>query len=96
MDRILKQLLADFLISEELKSADVGTDFEMFAIYSVISHEYSRSFEVDAVNVGAGDDTGIDGIAIILNGKIIETIEEIDFFLSNNNSLDALVIFSDS
>ena len=96
MDRILKQLLADFLDSQELKSVDVGTDFERFANYSVISHEYSRGFEVDAVNVGAGDDTGIDGIAIIVNGQIIESTEEIDFFLSSNNSLEAIYIFIQS
>lgn len=96
MDRILKQLLADFLESQELKSIDVGADFERFANYSVISQEFNRSFEVESVTVGEGDDTGIDGIAIIVNGQIIESTEEIDFFLSSNNSLEATYIFIQS
>jgi hypothetical protein len=93
MDRILKQLLADFLESQEMKSIDIGTDFERFVNYSVISHEYNRSFEVDTITVGEGDDTGIDGIAIIVNGQIVESIEEIDFFVQTNNSLEATYIF---
>jgi hypothetical protein len=85
--------MTDFLASQELKSIDIGTDFERFANYSIISHEYNRSFEIDTVTVGEGDDTGIDGIAIIVNGQIVESVEEIDFYITSNNSLEAVYIF---
>jgi hypothetical protein len=93
MDRILTTLIADYLSSQELEPGDVGIDFEQFAIYSIISHEYNRDFEIDQLCTGKGNDTGIDGIGIIVNGQLIESIEDIDFLLKENGYLEVTFIF---
>jgi len=93
MDRILKHLLDDFLASFERKPTSPDQDFELFANYAIIAHEYNRGFEIETVSIGQGNDTGIDGIAIIVNGLIVENIEEVDDMLANNGTLDVKFIF---
>jgi len=67
MDRITKALVEDFMTSQVLKTEGQSIDFEKFVNYTIISKEYTKSFEIDTVTVGAGNDTGIDGIGIIVN-----------------------------
>jgi len=93
MDRILKHLVDDFLKSFERNPTTSDQDFELFANYSVIAHEYNRSFEIESVSIGKGNDTGIDGIAIIVNGLMIENVEEVDDMLESNGTLDVRFIF---
>lgn len=68
MDRITKQLVEDFLEAHEIESAGPSDNFEVFANYCVVSKEYNRTFNPSEVSIGNGNDTGIDGIAIIVNG----------------------------
>ncbi|WP_444922822.1 AIPR family protein [Microbulbifer sp. DLAB2-AF] len=93
MDRITKQLLSDFLKAEEIEPTDISGDFEQFCNYSVLSNEYGKTFNVSEITVGNGSDTGIDGIAIIVNGHLISDTEEIDDLLSSNGYLDVTFIF---
>lgn len=93
MDRITKQLVADFLSSSELVQADESQDFELFCNYTVISNEYNKTFDVEALTIGSGLDTGIDGIAIIVNGYLVEEIDEVDDLLNKNGYLDVTYIF---
>ena len=93
MDRITKKLLEDFLISQELITTTENDDFESFSNYIAVSNEYNKSFDPAIVSVGSGQDTGIDGIAIIVNGRLIEETNEIDDLLSSNGYLEATYIF---
>lgn len=93
MDRITKSLLEDFLTSQEIDQSKESEDFEIFCNYSVISTEYNKSFDLELATVGAGSDTGIDGIAIIVNGHLVEDADEIDGLLEANGSLDVTYIF---
>lgn len=96
MDKITKSLLSDFLNSQEINSSNDSDDFEKFANYSVISNEYTKTFDVDLVSVGSGGDTGIDGLGIIVNGHLIDDTDEVDELLSNNGFLEATFIFIQS
>ena len=96
MDRITKKLLEDFLISQEITASDEATDFELFCNYAVLSNEYNKTFDVKTISVGTGNDTGIDGLAIIVNGQLIEDTDEIDDLLQANGYLDATYIFIQS
>ncbi|MGC1391465.1 MAG: AIPR family protein [Bacteroidales bacterium] len=96
MDRIVKNLVEDFLKTMELSSDGQEKDFEKFANYCLISKEYNKSFDVDSTCTGSGDDTGIDGIAIIVNGQLIENTEDIEFLLTSNNYLEGTYIFIQS
>ena len=96
MDRIVKNLVEDLLKSLELSSDGPDRDFEKFANYCLISKEYNKSFDLDSTCTGSGDDTGIDGLAIIVNGQLIENKEDIDFLLSSNNYLEGSYVFIQS
>ncbi|SEH08615.1 AIPR family protein [Candidatus Venteria ishoeyi] len=93
MDRITKQLVADLVKTQELKSNKESEQFEEFCNYTVLSNEYGKTFDLTNVSVGSGQDTGIDGIAIIVNGHLIEEVDEIDDLLANNGYLDATYLF---
>lgn len=96
MDRIVKNLVEDLLKSLELSSDGPEKDFEKFSNYCLISKEYNKYFDLDSTCTGAGDDTGIDGVAIIANGQLLENKEDIDFLLTSNNYLEASYIFVQS
>jgi hypothetical protein len=93
MDRITKQLLSDFFESQEIPERSESDDFEKFCNYTVIADEYNKTFDVDLVSTGSGNDTGIDGIAIIVNGHLVEDIDEVNDLLENNGFLDVTYIF---
>lgn len=96
MDRITSHLVDDFISNNELNISDESVRFELFCIYSIISKEHSESFDIEKISVGYGNDTGIDGIAILVNGRLIESKDEIDDLLEMNKSLEAVFIFIQS
>lgn len=93
MDRILGSLVEDFLKELEIESLDDDKNFENFSVYSVVSSNYNRDFDLDLINTGGGDDAGIDGLAIIVNGKLVENTSDIDFLLENNYNINATYVF---
>jgi len=94
MDRITRQLLNDFLSSQEIEEVDQSADFELFANFCVLSKEYNRTFDPSILTVGDGDDTGIDGIAILVNGYLVEDVDEVRDLIDQNGYIDATFIFT--
>jgi hypothetical protein len=93
MDRITKQLLADFLNAQEIEAKKESDDFEDFCNYTIVSNEYNKTFDINTVSTGSGSDTGIDGIAVIVNGHLVEDSDEIDDLLESNGFIDVTYIF---
>lgn len=93
MDRITKKLLQDFLQAQEMQPSEESNDFELFCNYSILSNEYNKTFDAKSVTVGAGSDTGIDGLAIIVNGHLVEDADEVDHLLESNGFLDVTYLF---
>lgn len=72
--------------------------FEMFANYCIISRIHPEAFSTDFekienLNVGGGDDTGIDGLGIIVNEHLVSSIEEIIDLKNYRRKLDVQFIF---
>jgi hypothetical protein len=93
MDRITKTLLKDFADEHGLTALGESDAFERFSNFSVVSKHYSDSFDVEDLTVGGGNDTGIDGIAIIVNGRLVTSEEEIDDITEQNKYLEASFVF---
>jgi len=91
MNAIIKNLIKDFLKSEEIESHDDAKNFENFCNFSIVSSEYKGDFSTEDISMG--DAQGIDGIAIIVNGNLVTSTEEIDDLVSGNNFLEASFIF---
>lgn len=77
-NRIIQAQMTAFLNSQQIEEKDPSKQFEMFASYCAVGQHYSDLYEISDIIVGKGGDCGIDSIAIIVNGKIITSQEEID------------------
>ncbi|MBI3584272.1 MAG: hypothetical protein HY096_10055 [Nitrospinae bacterium] len=95
MDKITENLVEDYISSNESNVRDMDDKFELFCSYSIISKEYDDTFEIEQVWLG-DDAVGIDGVAIIVNGKLIESKEEVGDLIDINNFLDVIFIFIQS
>jgi len=94
MDRITGGLLAEFAKEFEINSLSEDKQFEHFATYVTVRKHYSDStFDPSSLVTGDSGDTGIDGIAIIVNNNIVDEIDEIEELLSINGYLDVTFIF---
>lgn len=96
MDRITQSLITELLTNLEINSEGESKDFEKLSNYTVVSNEYNKTFDIDTLTVGDGNDTGIDGIAIIVNGQLVESTDEVDDLLEKNNSLEIEFLFVQS
>lgn len=88
----------DFGISNKLKESELFEHFSNYCILSKIHPEafYNDSFKIEELNVGGGNDTGIDGIAIVVNEHIVSSIEEINSLIDDLQRLDVKFIFIQS
>ena len=93
MDRITESLLRDFNAAFDLRSLTEQDLFEHFANYCVVSQEFGDSFELDDVSIGGSHDTGIDGLAILVNGCLVITPDEVVELLRINKYLDVRFVF---
>lgn len=96
MDRITKGMLDEFIAENSLNSLKEDTAFEHFTGYLITSQHYTESFSSSDICVGSGADTGIDDIAIIVNGSLVNDVEEISDLIEVNGFLDATFIFVQS
>lgn len=67
--------------------------FELFASYCSVSSSYDEEFDTASLGVGGDGDLGIDGIAIIVNGVLISSVDEAADLLEMNTFLDVKFIF---
>lgn len=93
MDRITKNLLNDFLNVFSFSATEESEDFERFCNYCVLSKEYSDTFDVQDITVSGGADMGIDGLAILVNGRLVDDEEEVDDLRNMNTYLDVTYVF---
>ncbi|AFY50051.1 AIPR protein [Nostoc sp. PCC 7524] len=97
MDRITAGLLNSFKkqqsFPEDLRESEL---FEHFVNYYVISKEYNDQFGLEDVHVGGSADKALDGIAIIVNGSLITSKEELEDLEKKNKYLDVEFILIQS
>ncbi len=96
LDRILEGYLKSFSEEFDFDDLDQSELFEHFVNYCIISRLHPEPFELDSVRVGGGQDTGIDGIAILVNDHLISSKREIDFFKDKLRRLDVQFVFIQS
>jgi hypothetical protein len=94
MDRITATLLAEFQASQGLQSLQPSSAFERFANFCVVSKEYQETFSVEDVSYGGGDDGALDGIAILVNGTLVTSADEVEDLATTNGYVDATFVFA--
>ena len=96
MDIVTKSQFEQFKNQFSLYILSDNDAFELFVIYCVVSR-YVKSDTVskdilNELNVGNGNDWGIDGAILIVNGKIVTSGQEINDLLAANNSLHVHIL----
>jgi len=94
MDIITKYLLDDFLQKNEIETKGESEDFEKFCNYSIISKEYNEDFTLE--DVSTNKNQGVDAIAILVNGQLVSSVEEIQDLMEMNKYLDVIYVFIQS
>ncbi|MDN5506193.1 MAG: AIPR family protein [Comamonas sp.] len=92
-DQILGGYVENFKTSNNLDELDDSTIFEHFVNFCVTSKQYPRDFEFSSIHVGGSNDIGLDGAAFIVNGNIVQSIEDISYFTEKNGYLDVSFSF---
>ena len=87
MDRITQSMIDSFKNNQSLNMDDASELFEYFVNYCVVNNIYgSDDFDLEEITTGKATQ-GIDGIAIIVNQKFVNTIEDIDTLIEYNKSI---------
>jgi hypothetical protein len=78
MDRITEGFLTEFSNEFGVASMPEKDRFERFCGWLAVRRHYSEStFEPDDLMTGAGGDTGIDAIAIIVNNNLVTDVDAV-------------------
>lgn len=93
MDRITSALLAEFSTENQLERLPEETRFEHFAAYLATSRHVPDTFDTGDLVTGAGGDTGIDAIAILINGSLVTDPDLVTELAETNGYLDATFVF---
>ena len=79
-DQILSGYLRDFQTQQGLENADEPELFSKFALFCVICKQTGNPKSLDDLDTDGGQDTGIDGIAVLVNDRLVNDKEDIDYF----------------
>ena len=93
MDRITKSLLDEFSKDAELTKLPEEKRFEHFSAYLTVSRHLGESFDTRDLVTGAGADCGIDAIAVIVNGALVDDPELVEELAETNGYVEAQFIF---
>ena len=110
LDPILKHHINKFKASFELNTSGKNPQetkileskcFEKFVNYVMFSIDDPEMFTGDVellefISVGGGNDTGIDGIGIRINEKVVRSIDEVKEIAKNSRKLNIDFIFTQS
>lgn len=96
MDKITKSLLESFVAQFEISKLSESLQFEHFTNYSIATKSYRNSFDLDDIHTGSGGDCAIDGLTIIVNGRLILDDDELTDIVTTSGFLDADLIFIQS
>ena len=91
MDQITESCVKDFLKSQEISENNEATNFENFTNFCIISKEYNGHFEIEDISTDKSTQ-GIDGIGIIVNGKLVDDVDEIDDLVELNKTIEVVFV----
>lgn len=93
MDRITKSLLEEFSREAQIGSLPEDSRFEHFTTHLTVGRHLEDSFDTSDVVSGSGADTGIDAIAVIVNGALVTDPEFVEELATTNGFIDATFVF---
>ena len=92
MDRITKSLVDGFMEGQAISDLDESSAFELFVNHCISYRECGREITADDITL-ADDEVGIDGLAIIVNGHLVSSKEEVDDIIQSDKQLRVKFVF---
>jgi hypothetical protein len=92
VDRITEAQVAEFATENGLESLKQSDQFEHYVCYVTIQSLYGETFDTGDVVLG-GDELGIDGIAIIVNGALAADLDTFNAIADSATTLDVAFVF---
>lgn len=93
LDQITQALVNEFLTDATMVSNGAERDFEKFSAYVLVSPHIEGAVDYHHVITGSGGDTGLDAIALIVNGELVTDSDEVDELADAGATLDVHYIF---
>lgn len=93
VNAIIAALLKEFADNQQLSGLSEAEQFEHFANYAILSDLYAGEFNPTDVSTGT-QEFGIDGIAIIVNGVLVDDPDEVDELRQKNKYLEVDFVFT--
>lgn len=93
MDRITTALLTEFSRDNAIEYLPEDKRFERFAAYLAVYPHALDTFDTADIATGSGADTGIDAIAVIVNGTIVTDAELVPQIVQSSGYLDVSFLF---
>ncbi len=93
MDKITTSVLEAFSKENGLSALPEEARFEHMTAYLTIRRHFSRALDTSDVVVGKGGDTGLDAIAIIVNGALMTDVDQVQEMYDQNGYIEATFIF---
>jgi len=95
MDRVTKSYLNSFVESYGL-AGNESELFEHFVNYTLIEGFSYDRFDIEILNIGKGGTLGIDGFAVIVNGNVISSEDDLNKIIETHNQPESDVVFIQS
>ena len=94
-DLVLEGFVKSFAETRGFSNISEEEVFEAFVTSSLLRkyHQTDITGMEDDVLVGGSRDGGIDAIAVLVNGRLVNTDEDIDFFFDSYGRLDVELVF---
>jgi hypothetical protein len=93
LDRITESLLSEFSQENGISKLPEDQRFEHFAAYIVTSRQLGEALDTTEIVTGAANDSGIDAIAVIVNGTLMTDVEALEDHCGRVGSLDVSFVF---
>jgi hypothetical protein len=96
MDKIVKSILDEFVKTENLEGLETSEAFVNLANYCTLAGEIPDTVDIGDVSTDDGDDGGIDGFALVVNGNLVTDEEELEDILLAAKYIEATYYFVQS
>ena len=93
MDRITQAILSEFAQTHQITSLPEDQQFEHLAAFVTVRRHHARTFDTSDIVVGQEGGTGIDAVAIIVNGALVTDIDSVNELADRNGYIEASFVF---
>lgn len=93
LDQITKALVEEFLAEAGLPAKDEAANFERFVTFVTVGPHIDAAIDYGHVVTGSGGDTGLDAIAIVINGELVTDPDEVQTLADSGATLDVHYVF---